>query len=56
MRKKRMMALLLTGVILAGVITGCGNQQTETPEAAEETETAQEQASEEAQPQEESGG
>ncbi|MEY8523618.1 ABC transporter substrate-binding protein [Lachnospiraceae bacterium 38-10] len=55
MRKKRMMALLLTGVILAGMITGCGNQQTETPEA-KETETAQEQAAEEAPPQEESGG
>ena len=55
MRKKRMMALLLTGVILAGMITGCGNQQTGTPEA-KETETAQEQAPGEAQPQEESGG
>ena len=39
MRKKRMMALLLTGVILAGVITGCGNQQTETPEAADPLDT-----------------
>ncbi len=57
MRKKKIMALLLAGVMTTGMLAGCGNSQTEEPAASEEpaAEASEEQEAEPAQEQEESG-
>lgn len=50
MKKKKLLALLLTGVLSVGLLAGCGNQQTDTPAPTDASQTqesgeAQEQAS-----------